>query len=220
VTAWWNEGTLRLDPQTIGNVDFPSARGLRKGLDPDAVHAYLRETRETVTKEIGILISERNSWYQQADELRRRVIGGGEVAVVDPVVLWTRVAAQQEADKLIARTMAWCGQLTDEARERRDDILAEAAAEAARQAEEILVRARQHASAAASAALDHPPAVPQAGQAAIAAELAYYKAYASGLEHLRLVAEGLVRSLEAISAGGHGDLARVLQAADRRGELL
>jgi cell division septum initiation protein DivIVA len=220
VTAWWNEGSPRLDPQTIGNVDFPQAKGLRKGLDPDAVHAYLRQTREIVAKEIGTLISERNSWYQQADELRRRVIGGSEVAEVDPVALWTRVAAQQEADKLIAQTMAWCGQLTDEARERRDGILASAAIEAARQAEEILTRARQAASAAASAALEHPQATPEAGQAATAAELAYYRAYASGLEHLRLVAQSLIRSLEAISSSGHGDLTAVLQAADRRGELL
>jgi cell division septum initiation protein DivIVA len=220
VTAWWNEGNPRLDPQSIGDVDFPSAKGLRRGLDPDAVDAYLRQTREAVAREIGTLISERNSWYQQADELRRRVIGGGEVAEVDPAALWTRVAAQQEADKLIAQTMAWCGRLTNEARQRRDGILASAAIEAARQSEEILARARQHASAAASAALDHQPATPEAGRAAMAAELAYYKAYASGLEHLRLVAESLIRSLEAISSSDHGDLTAMLQAADRRGELL
>jgi vacuolar-type H+-ATPase subunit H len=208
---WWNAGEARFDPQTIGDITFPYAGMLHRGLDPVSVQDYLRELREAVAKEIGLLMSERSSAYQKMQQLERRLITDGEDSALDADYLWAQVAAQQQADELIARTREWCVQLGEEARERRRGMLDEAAAEAAMRGEQILAAARQQASAAANAAMENP--VP--ATAAMAARLAYYETYA---KQVQAFADALVQGLK-VTPPELPDLTRVLQAAKQpRGE--
>ena len=119
----------RLTPDAVQAVTFPSARLGRRGLDEEHVRAFCGQ----VERELVRLFNERTSLTDEIQRLRRRVLGlsGDESSGYRPDdshVQAVRILsnAQQTADRYVAQAQEYSRRLAEDARRRRDEILAEA----------------------------------------------------------------------------------------------
>jgi len=187
----------RLTPDAVQAVTFPSARIGRRGLDEEHVRAFCGQ----VERELVRLFNERTSLTDEVRRLRRRVLGlPGDDAVAgyqqdDAHVQAVRILskAQQTADRYVADAQEYSWQLAQEARRRRDEILAEARSHAAL----MLDKAHGEASRAAEAALAGPASVPSDDRQELEAELAYLRTFCDVYRtHLHAYLDALLRDVE------------------------
>ena len=187
----------RLTPDAIQAVTFPSARLGRRGLDEEHVRAFCGQ----VERELVRLFNERTSLTEEVQRLRRRVLGLSgdesgsgyrpESAHVKAVRILSK--AQQTADRYVAQAQEYSRQLAEDARRRRDEILAEAKSHAALMLEE----AHGEASRAAEAALAVPVTQASADRREVQAELAYLRTFSNVYrKHLHAYLDALLRNVE------------------------
>ena len=201
----------RLTPDQVQAVSFRSARLGRRGLDEEQVHAFC----DQVEHELVLLLNERVSLQEEVERLRKRVLsdsaeaapGGGalpEDAHVQAVNVLAK--AQLTADRYVADAQVYSRELAEDARRRRDGIIAETRARAE------LVLKEAHADASRAAAAVPPSAEPlDAGQRQeLQAELAYLRTFSDVYRtHLRAYLEALVRNVDEWERAEKGSLASV-----------
>lgn len=191
----WRGG--RLTPDQVSSAAFPPSRLGRRGFDEEHVRAFCAQ----VEREMVTLLNEKAAMWEEVRHLRRQVHGenGGPAPAPPRQDAHTRALlilskAQQTADRYVADAQAYSRDLAEDARRRRDEVLMEARAHAAR----VLGEAHQQASQAASAAVSGrlmPPASP--GPADLQTELAYLRTFSDvHRTHLRAYLEALLRNVE------------------------
>lgn len=187
----------RLTPDTVQAVTFPSARLGRRGLDEEHVRAFCGQ----VERELVRLFNERTSLTEEVQRLRRRVLGlsgdesGSGYRPGDAHVQAVRILskARQTADRYVAEAQEYSRQLAEDARRRRDEILAKAKSHAALMLEE----AHGEASRAAEAALAAPVTQVSADRREVEAELAYLRTFSDVYRtHLHASLDALLRNVE------------------------
>jgi len=187
---------------------FPQARFGRRGLDEEHVSAF----RARVEEEIVFLLNERTSLYQHAEELRRRVSEAGgepgyttEAAHVQAVQILAM--AQKTADRIIGEAKDYCRQLADGAKQRRDQMLAEAQANASRMLE-------QSDSQAKAAVTEFAARSPRDRDKNPEEEIAYLRTFSEAYRnHLRAYLEALLRGVD---EWGRAERASFNEADDSR----
>jgi DivIVA domain-containing protein len=189
-----NEG--RLTPEQIRSITFPSARFGRRGLDEVHVRAFCAQVEE----EIVYLLNERASLYQQAEQLRQRFRDpiDGEPAYMSSIAhlqaVQVLVNAQKTAERFVAEAQQYCRELAENARQRRDQLLAEARLSAAKMMERADSEARL---AAAEAAARTPARASGSEQENLQGEIAYLRMYSQVYRaHLRAYLEALLRNVD------------------------
>lgn len=182
----------RLTPEEVRSVTFPPARFGRRGLD----EAYVRAFCAKVEEEIVLLLNERASLFQQAEQMRERFrdsfddvpeyISG--VAHLQAVQVMAN--AQKTAERFVGEAQEYCRQLAANARQRRDQMLAEARLNAAKMMEQADSEARSAVAAAAART--------SAGeQGDLQGEIAYLRTFSEVYRtHLRAYLEALLRNLD------------------------
>jgi len=187
----------RLTPDAVQAVIFPSARLGRRGLDEEHVRAFCGQ----VERELVRLFNERTSLTNEVQRLRRRVLGlsgdesGSGYRPHDAHVQAVRILsnAQQTADRYVADAQEYSRQLAEDARRRRDEILAAAKSHAALMLEE----AHGEASRAAEATLAAPVTQASADRREVEAELAYLRTFGNVYRrHLHAHLDALLRNVE------------------------
>ena len=192
-----NEG--RLTPEQIRSVTFPLARFGRRGLDEVHVRAFCAQVEE----EILFLLNERASLYQQAEQLRQRFRDpvDGEPAYMSSIAhlqaVQVLVNAQKTAERFVSEAQAYCRELAENARDRRDALISEARRSAAK----VMERADHDARLAVTeaAARTPVPAVPASPgeQENLQGEIAYLRMYSEVYRtHLRSYLEALLRNVD------------------------
>jgi DivIVA domain-containing protein len=187
----------RLTPDAVQAVSFPSARLGRRGLDEEHVRAFCGQ----VERELVRLFNERTSLADEVQRLRRRVLGltGDEAgsgyqqddAHVQAVHILSK--AQQTGDRYVTEAQEYSRQLAQDARRRRDEILAEAKSHAAM----VLGEAHAEASRAAEAAMAAPVTLPDTGRREREAELAYLRTFSDVYRtHLHAYLGALLNNVE------------------------
>lgn len=187
----------RLTPDAVQAVTFPSARLGRRGLDEEHVRAFCGQ----VERELVRQFNERTSLTNEVQRLRRRVLGLSDDEPWsgdrpdDAHVKAVRILsnAQQTADRYVEKALEYSRQLAEDARRRRDEILAEAKSHAALMLEET----HGEASRAAEAALAVPVTQASADRPEVQAELAYLRTFSSVYrKHLHAYLDALLRNAE------------------------
>src|SRR6266699_2718556 len=117
----------RLTPDQVQSISFPPARFGRRGLDEETVHSFCDQGQQ----ELMTLLNEKASLWEEVERLRRRIIDSGDPSGARPEdahIQAVRILsnAQQMADKYVADAQEYSRQLTEDARRRRDEVLAEA----------------------------------------------------------------------------------------------
>jgi cell division septum initiation protein DivIVA len=114
----------RLTPEYVQSVTFPTTRIGKRGVD----EAHVRAFCEWVEHEINRLLNEKTALEQEVWRLRDRV---RQAEAVEPddghlraVYILSR--AQQTADRYIANAQEYSREIAEDARRRRDELLAEA----------------------------------------------------------------------------------------------
>lgn len=198
-----NEG--RLTPEQIRSVTFPPARFGRRGLDEVHVRAFCAQVEE----EVVFLLNERASLYQQAEQLRQRFHDpvDGEPAYMSSIAhlqaVQVLVSAQKTAERFVSEAQAYCRELAQNARDRRDALLTEARRSAAK----MMERADHDARLAVAEAARTPVPVSSAPassapassgeQENVQGEIAYLRMYSEVYRtHLRTYLEALLRNVD------------------------
>ncbi len=142
----------RLTPDEVQAVSFPSVRLGRRGYDEEHVRAFCGQ----VQAELVRLLKEKTTLADEVQRLRQRLLGssggepetghGREDAHLQAVRILSK--AQQTADNYVAGAQDYSRKLAQDARRRRDEILAEAKSSAAL----VLSEAHSHGTQAAAAA--------------------------------------------------------------------
>ncbi|HXW46588.1 MAG TPA: hypothetical protein VEL03_17495 [Streptosporangiaceae bacterium] len=187
----------RLTPDIVQSVSFPSTRLGRRGLDEDHVRVFCKQ----VELELVRLLNERTSLQEEVRRLRTRVLGGDndgggpgyrrEDAHVQAVGILSK--AQLTADRYVADAQEYSRKLAEDARRRRDEVLAEAHALAAH----VLEEAHERGNQAAQAALVEASAGGSPARGELEAELAYLRTYCDVYRtHLRAYLEALLRNVD------------------------
>lgn len=192
-----NEG--RLTPEQIRSVTFPPARFGRRGLDELHVRAFCAQVEE----EILFLLNERASLYQQAEQLRQRFRDpvDGEPAYMSSIAhlqaVQVLVNAQKTAERFVSEAQAYCRDLAENARDRRDALISEAQRSAAKVMERADHDARMAVTeAAARTPVPAAPASP-GEQEDLQGEIAYLRMYSEVYrKHLRSYLEALLRNVD------------------------
>lgn len=185
----------RLTPEQIRSATFPSARFGRRGLDELHVRAFCAQVEE----EIVYLLNERASLYQQAEQLRQRFRDpvDGEPAYMGSIAhlqaVQVMVNAQKTAERFVGEAQSYCRELAENARQRRDQLLAEARLSAAK----MMERADHDARLAVAEAAARPPARTVSEQEDLQGEIAYLRMYSEVYRtHLRAYLEALLRNVD------------------------
>ena len=194
----------RLTPEQVRSITFPPARFGRRGLDEVHVRAFCAQVEE----EIVYLLNERASLYQQAEQLRQRFRDpvDGEPAYMSGIAhlqaVQVMVNAQKTAERFVGEAQQYCRELAENARQRRDQLLAEARLSAAT----MMERADSEARLAVAEAAARTPAAAPAGAAAPASsseqenlqeEITYLRMYSEVYRtHLRTYLEALLRNVD------------------------
>jgi DivIVA domain-containing protein len=180
----------RLTPDAVQAVAFPTSRIGRRGFDEEHVRAFCGH----VERELARLLDERSSLTDEVARLRRRVLGGDEAGPghgrEDTPIEAARIlsTAQRTADRYVADAQEYSRQLADDARRRRDEILAEATSHATM----MLEKAHGEASRAAEAALAGPATGPDGRE--LEGELAYLRTFSDTYRgHLQAYLDALAR---------------------------
>jgi DivIVA domain-containing protein len=150
----------RLTPDVVQAVSFRTVRRGRRGFDEEHVRAFCQQVEE----ELVTLHNERMALQQEINRLRRRVLGicanAGEAGYrrddghVQAVGILSR--AQETASHYVAEAQEYSRHLAEDARRRRDEILAQARWHAAL----VLEEAHHEASCSAQAPVTEPVAEP------------------------------------------------------------
>ena len=199
----------RLTPGQVQEASFRSARLGRRGLDEEHVHAFC----DRVEQELVLLLNEKVSLQEEVERLRKRVLensaeGESEFAAhpedahVQAVNMLAQ--AQQTADRYVADAQVYSRELAEDARRRRDDVIAETRSRAA------LMLREAHADASRAAAAVPPSAAPldAAERRGLQAELAYLRTFSDVYRtHLRAYLEALVRNVDEWERAEQGSLA-------------
>lgn len=185
----------RLTPEQIRSVTFPPARFGRRGLDEVHVRAFCAQVEE----EIVYLLNEQASLYQQAEQLRQRFRDSvdGEPAYMSGIAhlqaVQVLVNAQKTAERFVGEAQQYCRELAENARQRRDQLLAEARLSAA----SMMERADSEARLAVAQAARTPARVPASEQENLQGEIAYLRMYSEVYRtHLRTYLEALLRNVD------------------------
>jgi cell division septum initiation protein DivIVA len=198
MTTMWQEEHDWLHPDDVAGRKFPSARGLRRGLDEAEVTAYLGE----VSTEMQRLHDAVAYGRREVQRLRDRVLGQDDGK---PIVITSDDAhhhavrilasAQAQADQYVGSAQNYCGRIVSAAEEQRDRILADADRE-----RELAREAAGKAAAAARAAVPPPP-LDEAERAENAVHAAFEQALSAGLRcALKATLEGALRVLSDMEA--------------------
>lgn len=199
----------RLTPHQVQAVSFRSARLGRRGLDEEQVYAFCNQ----VEQELVLLLNEKVSLREEVERLRKRVLGDSaedeaefaarpEDAHVQAVNMLAQ--AQQTADRYVADAQIYSRELAEDARRRRDEIMAETRTRAAL----ILDEADADASRAAAAVPQSAEPLDAAQRHELQAELAYLRTFSDVYRtHLRAYLEALVRNVDEWERAEKGSLA-------------
>jgi len=206
----------RLTPDAVQSVTFPSARLGRRGLDEEHVRAFCGQ----VERELVRLFNERTSLTDEVQRLRRRVLGlsgdesGSGYRPDDAHVQAVRILsnARQTADRYVADAQEYSRQLAEDARRRRDGILAEPTSHSVLMLEEAHGEARR----AAEAALAAPVTQASADRREVEAELAYLRTFSNVYrKHLHAYLDALLRDVEEWERAENASLAAVIAGLPR-----
>ena len=206
----------RLTPDAVQSVTFPSARLGRRGLDEEHVRAFCGQ----VERELVRLFNERTSLTDEVQRLRRRVLGlsgdesGSGYRPDDAHVQAVRIlsSARQTADRYVADAQEYSRQLAEDARRRRDGILAEPTSHSVLMLEEAHGEARR----AAEAALAAPVTQASADRREVEAELAYLRTFSNVYrKHLHAYLDALLRDVEEWERAENASLAAVIAGLPR-----
>ena len=206
----------RLTPDAVQSVTFPSARLGRRGLDEEHVRAFCGQ----VERELVRLFNERTSLTDEVQRLRRRVLGlsgdesGSGYRPDDAHVQAVRILsnARQTADRYVADAQEYSRQLAEDAKRRRDEILAEPTSHSALMLEEAHGEARR----AAEAALAAPVTQASADRREVEAELAYLRTFSNMYrKHLHAYLDALLRNVEEWERAENASLAAVIAGLPR-----
>jgi DivIVA domain-containing protein len=182
----------RLTPETVQGVAFRPARIGRRGFDEEHVRAFCQE----VETELALSARERTALQEEVGRLRRRVLGqagddDGPGGLPDTHVQAVSILfrAQQTADHYVAEAQEYSRHLEQDARRRRDEILAEARSHA-----ELMEEAHREASEAAQTAMT---AADTGERRDLEAELAYLRTFSEVYRtHLRQNLDALRRNVD------------------------
>jgi cell division septum initiation protein DivIVA len=189
----------RLTPEFVQSVHFPSARLGRRGLDEARVQAFC----EWVESELVRLLNERTALEEEVWRLRERVRETDTVRPEDGHVqaVYILSRAQQTADKYVANAQEYSRDIAEDARHRREEILAEARMRAS------VILDDAHASAT-HAVVEHTAGVLSAPvlsseplsteqRQELETELTYLRTFSNVCRtHLRAYLESLTRSID------------------------
>jgi DivIVA domain-containing protein len=182
----------RLTPDQVKSVVFPPARLGRRGLDEAHVRAFCARVEE----EIVLLLNERTSLFQQAEQLRQQFRDDAEagpgymsdIAHLQAVQILAN--AQKTAERYVGEAQAYCRELAENARERHDVVITEARRNAAK----IMGQADSQARLAAA---DAARTLVPAGRGDLQEEAAYLRTFSEVYRtHLRAYLEALLRNLD------------------------
>jgi DivIVA domain-containing protein len=118
----------RLTPDQVQSASFPPARLGRRGFDEEHVRAFCAQ----VEGELVTLLNEKTALWEEVERLRRRMLGeNGDASGLRPEDAHIQAVhilsnAQQTADRYVADAQHYSRQLAEDARRRRDEVLAEA----------------------------------------------------------------------------------------------
>ncbi|MGH3151373.1 MAG: DivIVA domain-containing protein [Streptosporangiaceae bacterium] len=192
-----NEG--RLTPEQVRSVTFPPARFGRRGLDEMHVRAFCAQVEE----EIVFLLNERASLYQQTEQLRQRFHDpvDGEPAYMSGIAhlqaVQVLVNAQKTAERFVSEAQAYCRELAENARERRDALVTEARRTAAKMMERADHDARLAVTEAAADRTPAPVRAPAGEPERLQGEIAHLRMYSEVYRsHLRAYLEALLRNVD------------------------
>ena len=184
----------RLTPEFVQSVHFPSAKLGRRGLDEGRVQDFC----ELVESELVRLLNERAALEEEVWRLRERVRETDTVQPEDGHVqaVYILSRAQQTADKYVANAQEYSRDIAEDARRRREDILASAKMRAS------VILDEAHASATHATELLPAPVradVPltSSQRHELETELAYLRTFSNVCRtHLRAYLESLTRSID------------------------
>lgn len=188
----------RLTPEFVQSVHFPVARLGRRGLDETRVHAFC----DWVESELVRMLNERTALEQEVWRLRERMRETDTVQPEDGHVqaVYILSRAQQTADRYVANAQEYSRDIAQDARRRREEILAETKARASVILDEAHASALQAAGRStalmqAPAAGDEPLNLAQRQE--LETELTYLRTFSNVCRtHLRAYLESLTRSID------------------------
>jgi DivIVA domain-containing protein len=184
----------RLTPDQVRSAVFPAARLGRRGLDEAHVRAFCARVEE----EIVVLLNERTSLFQQAEQLRQQFRDAADAApghmsgIAHLQAVQILANAQKTAERYVGEAQAYCRELAENARERHDVMIAEAQRHAAK----IMDHADSQARSAVADASARPLA-PVGDGGGFQEEAAYLRTFSEVYRtHLRAYLEALLRNLD------------------------
>jgi cell division septum initiation protein DivIVA len=187
--------TRHITPQDITGADIPLARFGRRGYDEAKVDAF----HDHIAKGVQALHAENTELKHSLNAARighRTAAGNGDADGEEPPIQAVHILskAQQTADRYVANAQDYSRQMAEDARRRRDEVLAEARV----RANLILQEASSSGTQAAAAVPSGQPPLNSSERRDLEAEIAYLRAYSDVCRtHLRAYLESLTRSVEA-----------------------
>jgi cell division septum initiation protein DivIVA len=206
----------RLTPEQVQQTRFPSSRLGRRGLDEGEIQVF----RDRVEEELVLLHNEKASLLQEVERLRHRLLNGadeGPAADLRPdgshvQAVQVLAKAQQTADRYVSDAQEYCRELTEDARRARDEIVAEARANAA----SMLDQAHRDASKAAAAVPASAEPLSTGERQRVESELAYLRTFSDVCRtHLRAYLEALARNVEEWERAEKASMSSLLQDLPR-----
>jgi cell division septum initiation protein DivIVA len=189
----------RLTPEFVQSVHFPAARLGRRGLDEGRVQEFC----ELVESELVRLMNERTALEEEVWRLRERVREGDTILPEDGHVQAVNILsrAQQTADKYVANAQEYSRDIAEDARRRREEILAEAKMRASVMLDDAHAAGPGpgHAKELMSAPVlvDDTPPLTSSQRQELETELTYLRTFSNVCRtHLRAYLESLTRSID------------------------
>lgn len=183
----------RLTPEQVRSMTFPLARFGRRGLD----EAHVRAFCDQVGDEIVQLLNERASLFQEAEQLRDLFRDTADQApeymsgIAHMQAVQVLASAQKTAERFLGEAQEYCRDLAENARQRRDQLLAEARVSAA----QVMERADSEARSAVAEAAARTSSNGEHGN--LQGEIAYLRTFSEVYRtHLRAYLEALLRNLD------------------------
>jgi cell division septum initiation protein DivIVA len=200
----------RLTPDVVEEVSFRPARLGRRGFDEEHVRAFCHQ----VESELVRLLNERAALQVEVSRLRRHVLSyhgeddgrDGADAHLRAVSILSR--AQDTADHYVTEAQEYSRLLGQDARRRRDEVLADAR----QQVDQVVDEADREASQAAQTAMAAPLPAAQlpADRQELQAEVAYLRTFSAVYRtHLRAYLDALLRNAD---EGAHAERSSLASA--------
>jgi cell division septum initiation protein DivIVA len=186
----------RLTPVTVQSVSFPPARLGRRGVDEAHVRAFCDWVEDGLIR----LLTEKASLEEEVWRLRERVRDRPdgvrpEDAHIQAVYILSK--AQQTADKYVANAQEYSRDIAEDARRRREEILAEAKMKASVIVDEARATASDGAALLPAPVATVPLQASGEQRLELETELAFLRAFSNVCRtHLRAYLESLTRSID------------------------